>query len=134
MVRKPRKSRQQKERPGILVVEDEAMIALDIAAILKETGYDVVSLAATGEAALRTAARRAPALALVDVALRGAIDGVETARQLQARHGVPILFVSAHSDPDTLARMQALRPAGHLSKPFEARQLQQAVAAALKPG
>lgn len=110
------------------------MIALDIATILKEAGYKVVALAATGEAALRAAARRAPDLALVDIALRGAIDGIETARELQARHGVPILIVSAHSDPDTLARVQALRPAGYLSKPFDSHQLQQAVETALKPG
>jgi len=114
----------------ILVVEDELLIALNIATVLNQFGYEVIGIAGTMADAVRIAGERAPDLALMDVTLEGRGDGVETARQLQDRFATPILFVTAHSDRGTLERVRALNPRGWLFKPFSPRQLEQAVEAA----
>ena len=118
----------------ILVVEDELLIALNIATVLNQSGYEVIGIAGTMADAVRIAAERAPDLALMDVTLEGRGDGVETARQLQDRFATPILFVTAHSDRGTLDRVRALNPRGWLLKPFSPRQLEQAVEAAFGSG
>lgn len=114
----------------ILIVEDELLIALNIATVLNQSGYEVIGIAGTMADAVRLASERTPDLVLMDVTLEGRGDGVETARQLQNRFATPILFVTAHSDRSTLERVRALNPRGWLLKPFSPKQLEQAVEAA----
>lgn len=113
----------------ILIVEDEALVALDMAMILDAAGYQVIDTKPTGDsalAALKTAADSGalPDLVLMDIALRGALDGIETTRQIKSAYaGIPIVFVTGQADPITRARAETTAPAGYLLKPFTPEQL-----------
>lgn len=128
------RSKPMSDAARILVVEDEALNALYISSVLEVCGYDVIGVTATAAGALEAAADRPPDLVLMDITLRGEIDGIAAARSLQERLGVPILFVTAHADAPTLERARATNPAGYLIKPFTARQLEIAVRDALLDG
>ena len=116
--------------PRILIVEDEALIAADLADALEDQGYDVVGVAGTGRDALARAEEQIPDLILLDVNLRGSMDGVEVARRLRPLNR-PMVFLTAHGDPGTLARAEEVEPAGYLLKPFEERTLYATVRMAL---
>lgn len=118
---------------SILVVEDEELLSLHLSDMLEDLGYDVVGTAATGQAALRAATRliaTPPDLALVDVGLKGAMDGVDVAIELR-RLGVPTLFLTGAWDPAIGDRARAAEPLGHLEKPYTEAALQRALAAAI---
>jgi len=117
--------------PNILVVEDEALIARDIQHTLRGFGYDVPCIAATGADALHKASLRAPDLVLMDINLRGTLDGVETAVRLQERYAVPVVFLTSHSDDETLARAKEAIPYGFIVKPFSDRVLRTSIEIAL---
>jgi len=106
----------------ILIVEDEAIVAMDLKLHLQELGYDLVALAATGEEALAATARQAPDLVLMDISLGAGMDGIETARHLQSL-GIPVVFLTAFADEGTLARAKESGPYGYLLKPFDERTL-----------
>lgn len=127
----PDESEESRETAAILIVEDEALNALYISSVLEVCGYEVIGVTATAAEALDLAAGHVPDLVLMDITLRGEVDGIAAARSLQERLGVPILFVTAHADAPTLARARAINPAGYLLKPFTARQLETAVRKAL---
>ena len=99
----------------ILIVEDEALVAMDIEEMLRAAGFQVVGIVDTQAAAVTEAGRLAPDLILMDITLREG-NGIEAARALGAR--VPIVFVSANADQSTLAAAHATRPAGFIRKPF----------------
>jgi two-component system, cell cycle response regulator len=115
----------------ILVVEDEAIVAHDIRQTLVAVGYEVSATVATGEEALRAAEIRQPDLVLMDVRLQGPLDGIETAARLRAKHDVPVIFLTAHSDEATLARVMTTLPYGYIIKPFSDRELRTAIELAL---
>lgn len=108
----------------ILVVENEAVIALDLEALLASWGHTVVGIASTGAQALELAANSQPDLALLDIRLRGPLDGIDTGARLQASHGIPLVFLTAHADPPTLRRAGVLHPVGYLLKPIDHPMLQ----------
>ena len=99
------------------------MVALDIQRQLQDLGYEVVGIAASGELALELASERQPDLALMDIPLRGALDGIETASLLLERLDVPVVYLTASADADTLDRAKATGPFGHLIKPLDVRML-----------
>ncbi len=107
----------------ILIVEDERLIAADIEDHLIDLGYRVAGVAISGEDAIREARERGPDLILMDVKLRGALDGTEAARRIRESQEVPIVFLTSHADPSTLERACASSPYGYLVKPFEEREL-----------
>lgn len=113
-------------RERILVVEDDYFVSLSIEGDLTDAGYEVVGVVATGEDALKKADSLRPDLAIVDIRLAGAMDGIETATRLLQR-GIRCIFATAHSDPHTRERGLAARPLGWLTKPFTTRDLLQAV-------
>jgi len=115
----------------VLIVEDEAITALDLATELAAMGYDVCGVVDTAEAAVGTAVRERPAVVLMDIRLANGGDGVETARRICSRHDTAIVFLTAHSDEATLARALAVSPFGYLIKPFRARELKVAIDLAL---
>lgn len=117
--------------PRVLIVEDEAITALDLATELAAMGYDVCGVVDTAEAAVGTAVRERPAVVLMDIRLANGGDGVETARRICSRHDTAIVFLTAHSDEATLARALAVSPFGYLIKPFRARELKVAIDLAL---
>ena len=107
----------------ILIVEDEAIVAADLAGKLERLGYEVAGIAASGEEAIAMADRLRPHLVLMDIWLEGAIDGVEAAATIGSRHDVPVIYLTAHSDAATLARAKLTGPFGYILKPFEERDL-----------
>ncbi len=115
----------------ILVVEDERIVALDIQGQLENLGYTIAAAVSSGEEAVRKAAELRPDLALMDIRLRGVMDGVETAEQLRQRFDVPVIYLTAHADDHTLDRAKVTEPFGYLLKPFEERELHSAIQMAL---
>ena len=111
----------------ILVVEDEGIIARDITAMLQRLGYEVIGQAGTGVDAIELASTHATDLVLMDIKIRGPIDGVQTADEIRRRIGVPIVFLSAHADSETLERATASEPFGYVVKPFSESDLRVAI-------
>jgi PAS domain S-box-containing protein len=107
----------------ILLVEDEAIIALDLKQRLKGLGYEVTGIADSGAQALALAESTAPTLVFMDITIQGPIDGIETAKILASRMDVPVVFLTAHADGGTIERAKAARPYGYLVKPFDEREL-----------
>lgn len=119
-------------RNRVLVVEDDPVVSLGIEHLLVEAGYVILASCARGEEALAQAERHRPDIILADVKLAGAMDGIDAAAAIRARLEVPVIFVTAHTDPLTQARMAAVRPAEILAKPVPDLLLLHAMAAALR--
>lgn len=115
----------------ILVVEDEGLIADDLQSTLIELGYEVPLTVGTGPEAIRAAEALRPALVLMDIKLKGEMDGVETAGVLHDRLGIPVVYLTSYSDSATLARAKRTGPYGYLLKPFDERDLRTTVEVAL---
>lgn len=108
---------------SILVVEDEAVIAIDLQETLIGLGYTVQGPIATGEEALIAAAELRPDLVMLDIRLAGRLDGIAVAEQLRATMDVPIIFLTAHADAETVARAGGTEPYAYLLKPFDESEL-----------
>jgi diguanylate cyclase (GGDEF)-like protein len=119
------------KQPRILIVEDEAITAMDLAAELRGLGYEVCGTEDTADGAVAAVEREKPGLVLMDVRLGGNGDGIDAARQISGRHDVAVVFLTAHSDEETLARALSVSPYGYIVKPFRARELKVAVELAL---
>jgi PAS domain S-box-containing protein len=117
---------------GVLVVEDEHIIAKDISQRLEAMGYSVFGPVDTGADAIAAAARDAPDLVLMDLVLRGPMDGVEAAGIIRRQIDLPVVFLTAFGDHDTLERARVAGPHGYLLKPFEDRDLQVTIEMALE--
>ena len=116
----------------ILIVEDESIVALDMQTRLQRLGYEVPSVASTGERALELAAEIRPDLVLMDIMLQGEMDGVEAADQIRERFSVPIIFLTAYSDEKTLQRAKIAGPFGYILKPFKERELHSTIEIVLR--
>ena len=115
----------------ILVVEDETIVAKDIQCTLARLGYRAPTTATSGEEALRKAAEIRPDLVLMDIVLKGPMDGVETARELRARYAVPVVYLTACADDYALERAKTTDPAGYLLKPVQPAELRPTIEMAL---
>ncbi len=116
---------------SILIVEDESIVALDLQMRLTRLGYRVVGIAASSTEALQLAEQFQPDLTLMDIRLKGAMDGIETAQALRQRLDTPIVYLTAYADEATLQRAKMTEPYGYLVKPFEERELHSTVEMAL---
>ncbi len=116
----------------ILIVEDETIVAMDIAATLRRLGYEVVGMVGTGGLAIESAESMKPDLILMDIRLKGPMDGIDAASIIQTRGATPIVFLTAHADLDTVERAKAAAPYGYLVKPFDERALHRTVEIALQ--
>jgi DNA-binding NarL/FixJ family response regulator len=119
------------KRTRILIVEDEALVAMANAQILEILGYEVVGIVVCHEDAVECAAASVPDLVLMDIRLKGAVDGIGTAQELIAQHGCKVIFVTGQSDKTTRERAEAIGPVGYLKKPFTPSELGKAVTDAL---
>ncbi len=115
----------------ILVVEDEALIADDLERTLVRLGFKVPAVVADGEHAIESARTLMPDLVLMDIKLRGSLDGIDAARAIRERFETPVVFLTSHSDAATLSRASTARPHGYVMKPFVERDLRVAVELAL---
>lgn len=118
-------------RPRILVVEDEGIVAEDIQYRLEHLGYAVPAVASSGEEAMEKAAETRPDIVLMDIVLKGNMDGVEAARQMRDRFNIPVVYLTAYSDDKTFQRAKVTGPLGYVLKPFEERELQTTIEMAL---
>ena len=115
----------------IMLVEDENIIAMDVQQRLEMLGYQVVAQVTSGADAIRTAVEIKPDLILMDIKIRGAMDGIEAAAQIRAEQDVPIIYLTAFADENTLKRASLTEAFGYLLKPFEDRELHSAIEIAL---
>jgi CheY-like chemotaxis protein len=118
----------------ILIVEDEAIVAMVYRQNLRELGELDVEFAFSAEEALAAVERSLPKLILLDIKLRGKRDGVNVAESIRLRHEVPIVFITAFSDPETLRRAWRTRPACILGKSGDDRELVRIAARIMQTG
>lgn len=107
----------------ILIVEDESIVAQDMAWSLESFGYEVCAVVDTGELALKKLREHKPDLILMDIRIKGDWDGIETAQRIWAEQSVPIVYLTAYSDQATLQRAKHTQPFAYLLKPFDEREL-----------
>ena len=103
----------------ILIVEDESIIAMELKDRLNELGYTVLAVVSTGEDAIQEVADNLPDLVLMDIMLRGDMDGIEAAAEIESRFDLPVIYLTANTDPTTIERAKITGPYGYLVKPFE---------------
>lgn len=115
----------------ILVVEDEAVTSMDIQIMLKDLGYDIVDIVPSGEEAIQKVSERNPNLVLMAINLKGKMNGIEAARQIQKFSNVPIVYLTVHIDDETLQEAMATEPYGYITKPFKESDLRLGIEIAL---
>jgi CheY-like chemotaxis protein len=117
--------------PRILIVEDESIIARDIAMQVHDLGYEPLGPARTGEQAIEIANRLRPQLVLMDIHLGTQMDGITAAQEIRTQFEIPCVFLSAFNEEESKARAKLTNPAGYLAKPFTEHELRTVIAAAL---
>ncbi len=119
------------EITSVFVVEDEALIAMELTDRLRSLGYSVSGTASRGEQALEAIVAKQPNVVLMDIHLAGKLTGIETAARLREWSDVPVIFLSAYSDAELLRQAGEVEPFGYLVKPFEERELNATIKMAL---
>lgn len=115
------------ERIRILIVEDEGLVARDMENMVMSLGYEVCGMAITGDEAVEHAARFQPDLILMDVVIKGTLDGIAAAEKIWEAFHIPIIYVTAYADELTLKRAKTTEPFGYILKPFDERELKIAI-------
>ncbi|MCW2239987.1 response regulator [Azospirillum canadense] len=115
----------------ILIVEDDRVVARDIREQLARMGHVVVGTSASGEDAIQLANRHQPDLVLMDIRLEGEMDGIEAARRIRDVHQIPVVFLTAYANDETVQRASMTEPFGYLLKPFEEPQMRTVIQMAL---
>ena len=109
---------------SVLIVEDELIIAEDLRKRLTLLGFNVIGIATTGEDAVSRVEETGPDLVLMDISLRGEMDGVEAAKLIRERTGTPIVYVTGHGDPETMQRAKSTPGFAFVLKPVDDREMQ----------
>ncbi|MCK4826800.1 response regulator [bacterium] len=107
----------------ILIVEGEAIVAKDIQNTLKTLGYDAPAIALSGEEAINKSEEIHPDLVLMDIILKGDMDGIDAAEKICNHFDIPVIYLAAYMDEKTLQRAETTGPFGYILKPFEEREL-----------
>jgi PAS domain S-box-containing protein len=115
----------------ILVVEDDNIVVMELQDRLQSLGYAVVAVASCGEEAIRKAGETHPDLVLMDIRLKGEMDGVEAAEEIRDRFNIPVVYLTALADEGTLQRAKVAEPYGYIIKPFDERELRTSIVVAL---
>ena len=116
----------------VLIVEDEDIVAACLELTLQDFGYEVAARASSGEEAVRLAEEMRPDLILMDVTLDGVLDGIEAAGRIREQLNIPVVYLTALTDAETLRRARATGPSGYLVKPFDAKTLREVLETALR--
>jgi signal transduction histidine kinase len=116
----------------IIIVEDERLVAQDISETLKKRGYVILATFADGPAVIEKLTQVNPDLVLLDINIRGGLDGISIAEHIQKHHDIPVVYLTAYADESTLNRAKATQPFGYLIKPFREDELCAAIAIALE--
>ncbi|HYH03315.1 MAG TPA: PAS domain S-box protein, partial [Bacillota bacterium] len=115
----------------ILIVEDSSIVALDIKRCLTSLGYQISEVCSTGAAALQSIQTVPPDLVLMDINLKGDMDGITAAQHIKELYNLPVIYLTAYSDKETLTRAKITEPFGYIIKPFEERELNTTIEMAL---
>ncbi len=115
----------------IMVVEDEWVTADDLRMSLQSLGYTVTSTVSSGEEAIKNAEKDRPDLVLMDIVLKGKMDGIEAASQIRSCYDIPIIYLTAYADEKILERARVTEPFGYIVKPFVNEDLKIAIEIAL---
>jgi len=115
----------------ILIVEDERIIGLDIQKNLERVGYEVINIVNTGETAIDLAGELKPSLVLMDIMLGGGISGIEAADSIRRKYNIPVVYLTALTDEETLQKAKISEPYGYLIKPFDQKGIHSAIEMAL---
>lgn len=118
----------------VLIVEDEVIVAKDIELMLRSFGYTVCSIVRTGEEGVQRVSQTLPDLVMMDIGLKGEIDGIEAARRIREAHDIPLVYLTAITDESTFARARETDPYGFICKPFEEKDVRSIVELALHHG
>jgi CheY-like chemotaxis protein len=116
----------------VLIVEDDQVIVKIAEWRLAKLGYEVCGKAETGQDAIDIVMSRHPDLVLMDINLKGDIDGIETAKRIKKEFNIPVIFVTSHSDGETVKRAKEIHPDGFIRKPFDDDDLRVGIELALK--
>ncbi|ABE51788.1 response regulator [Methanococcoides burtonii] len=116
---------------SILIVEDEMIVAMMIKLKLLEMGYKIAEYAVSGEQALIMVNKKVPDLVIMDIHLKGKLDGIETATEMESRYSIPIIFLTGDSFNEKTARSSFANRAGYLQKPFMEKELEYAIRSAI---
>jgi len=121
-------------KPKVLVVEDDPIVASDLKHKLRDFGYEICATAATGEQAIDAVGKHRPAVVLMDITLEGKMDGVEAAEAVRTKFGIPVVYLTAHSDQATVQRAKLTLPYGYVLKPIREIELKIALEMAIYTG
>jgi len=118
--------------PKVMIVEDEAIIALDIESHLTRVGFEVTGMAYSAAEAFQLIEQKMPDLVLMDIRINGDMDGIEAAGLIRSRYGLPVIYLTAHADEATLDRAEATEPFGYIVKPLEHFKIKAVITMALR--
>lgn len=118
-------------RPQILIVEDEGIVAMNIKSMLHGLGYDVSGIASSAREAVKKIKEKRPDLVLMDIMLNGDMDGVKAAEKIHSHFEIPVIYLTAYADAETLQRAKITEPFGYMLKPFDERELHSTIEMAL---
>ena len=107
----------------VLVVEDESILALGVKSKLEKMGHKTVEIVDSGEKAIAAAKKHQPDIILMDIVLKGDMDGIEAAKVIKAQLDIPVIYVTAYADEDIIKRAKITEPYGYLIKPFRSEEL-----------
>lgn len=119
------------EKTKVLIVEDESIVAEGIETSLQDLGYEVVAKASSAKETIERVREHHPDIVLMDIVLKGEMDGIRAAGQIASQFDIPVVFLTAYSDKFTLDRAKLTDPAGYITKPFEDRDLSTAIELAI---
>jgi CheY-like chemotaxis protein len=108
----------------ILIVEDDFIVAIDLKIHLEKMGYHVLDITDNGNDALKKTREKNPDLILMDIHLKGNIDGIDTAQKINNLYHVPVIYVTGYNDKNTIKRANITEPFGYIVKPFEDKEIQ----------
>jgi PAS domain S-box-containing protein len=111
------------QQKKVLIVEDEGVMALSLQSILTKMGYTIIGTAITGDEAVRLAQERTPDVILMDIHIKGSMDGIQTTEKINEFSDIPVIYLTAYADDETVARALKTRSHSYLVKPVNQREL-----------
>jgi DNA-binding NarL/FixJ family response regulator len=120
------------DKANIMVVEDEGVVSIDIRNMLKNAGYGIAAVAFQGDEAIKKAEQSSPDLVLMDIGLKGDIDGIEAAKKIRDRFRIPVVFLTGFADEVTMSKAKEADPSGFIIKPINEEELKKTLDDILK--
>ena len=120
------------DKVQVLIVEDEAIVSMDLRYKLESLGYCVPAAISSGEEAVEAASQLHPDVVLMDIRLSGEMDGVAAAEEIWRRFNIPVVYLTSYADQDTLERANTTVPSGYILKPFDDAELRAVVEMAIQ--